>query len=73
MTTRVCHNCGSEMRRAEGVYFAEMPVEYVIDLVAVTGQWWIQCDNCGEQLLPREMVSVLEEVRAYVERKTAEA
>lgn len=50
-----CFNCGSAMQERAGTYRFEPPDNIPGGTIAVPNATWLECENCGEQLLPAEL------------------
>lgn len=57
-----CPNCGSEMQERRGTFRFEPPANIPGGTMVVPNATWLECENCGEQMLPAELDRKLEEL-----------
>lgn len=59
---KICHNCGSTMEERHGTYRFEPPSNIPGGTMIIPNASWLECENCGEQLLSAALDSKLEEL-----------
>ncbi len=58
-----CFNCGSErMEERHGTYRFDPPPNIPGGTMTIPDATWIECDNCGEQMIPAALNRKLEEL-----------
>jgi putative zinc finger/helix-turn-helix YgiT family protein len=58
-----CHNCGSEqMQERHGNYRFDPPPNIPGGVMIISDATWVECGNCGEQLIPAALSRKLEEL-----------
>jgi YgiT-type zinc finger domain-containing protein len=71
---KTCHNCGSTMEERYGTYRFEPPPNIPSGTMVIPDATWLECENCGEQLLSASLDSKLEELsmRRQIKKKEGE-
>lgn len=57
-----CHNCGSTMEERHGTYRFEPPPNIPGGTMVIPNATWMECENCGQQMLPAALDKKLEEL-----------
>lgn len=57
-----CPNCGSRMEERQGTYRFEPPPNIPGGVMIIPDATWMECENCGERMLPPELDRKLEEL-----------
>src|SRR5436309_2308283 len=61
-TMKKCQNCGSTMEERHGTYRFEPPSNVPGGTMVITDATWLECDNCGQQMIPAALNRNLEEL-----------
>lgn len=57
-----CHNCGSRMQERHGTYRFDPPPTIPGGTMVIHDATWMECENCGQQMLPAALDQKLEEL-----------
>lgn len=61
-TMKKCQNCGSTMEERHGTYRFEPPSNVPGGTMVVADAAWLECENCGQQMIPAALNRKLEEL-----------
>ena len=57
---KTCFNCGSQMEERHGTYRFEPPANIPGGTMVIANATWLECENCGQQMLPAALDRELE-------------
>src|SRR5262249_19605918 len=61
-TMKKCQNCSSKMAERHGTYRFEPPSNVPGGTMVIADATWLECDNCGQQMIPAALNRKLEEL-----------
>ena len=59
---KVCFNCGGKMEERHGEYHFDPPPNIPGGTMVVPDATWMECEECGEQMLPAALDDQLEKM-----------
>lgn len=57
-----CTNCGSRLDERHGNYRFDPPANIPGGVMTIADATWLECENCGQQMLPKELDRKLQEL-----------